>query len=108
MERLLGKNCPNVVTIHDIWTESVVNEKLYIQMDWVGTTLQDLLALNWRFEGPYWFDLAWAIAHGVSQAHQYGIIHGDLNPANGLSPHKALIENIKYASRSSIVILFQE
>ena len=83
INRLLERNCPNVLKVHDIWTECAPAEKLYIQTDWVGTTLRDLLALKWRFEGPYWFDVVWAIAHGVSQAHQYNIIHGDLKPANG-------------------------
>ena len=92
IEKLKEKHCPNVINIHDVWREREGTEKLYIQMDWVGTTLRNLLDLQWGFEGPYWVDVVWAIAHGVSQAHQHGIIHGDLKPANGVPPTEALIE----------------
>ena len=89
---LLQKQYPNIVNIRDIWSEITVNEKLYIQMDWVATSLRDLLALGWRFEGSHWFDVVWAIAHGVSQAHQYGVVHGDLKPANSSTLLKPLTE----------------
>jgi serine/threonine protein kinase len=83
INKLREKQCPNIVNIHDVWTEWTPSEKLYIQTDWVGTTLRDLLRLQWTFEGPFWFDIVWAITHGISQAHQYNIVHGDLKPANG-------------------------
>jgi serine/threonine protein kinase len=81
--KFLKKNHPNIVNIHNVWTERVFDEKLFIQMDWVGATTRNLLELGWRFEGSYWFDVAWAIAHGISQAHQHGIVHGDLKLSNG-------------------------
>jgi serine/threonine protein kinase len=68
-------------------------------MDWVGTTFRHLLELGWKFEGSQWFDVAWAIAHGISQAHQHGIIHGDLKPGHGSTRLKPLTEKFKSASK---------
>ena len=82
---LLGKQWPNFINLYDAWTESAVAEKLYIQMDWAGQTIRDLLLLGWKFAGPHWFDIMRGIANGLSQAHQFSLVHGDLKMSNSSS-----------------------
>ena len=85
IKSLLTKQWPNFINMQDTWKESAVSEKLYIQMDWAGQTIRDLLPLGWKFIGPHWFDVMRGIANGLSQVHQHGIVHGDLKPSNSSS-----------------------
>jgi serine/threonine protein kinase len=90
---LVTKQWPNFINMHDTWKETTITEKLYIRMDWAGQTIRDLLPLGWKFIGPHWLDVMRGIANGLSQAHQYSIVHGDLKPSNSPSSCESITEH---------------
>jgi serine/threonine protein kinase/tetratricopeptide (TPR) repeat protein len=72
-------NHPNIVTIHDIDTES---GRPYIVMEYIdGRDLRSYIR-----EGPLttrkMLDVAAQIAEGLAAAHEVGIVHRDLKPEN--------------------------
>lgn len=75
-------NHPNIVRAHDIDNEGNTH---YIVMEYVdGDDLQTMV----KKKGPLPFDLAVEytaqIAHGLQHAHDVGLIHRDVKPANVL------------------------
>ena len=87
LSRLPSLHWPNFIKVHDVWTEKgPLTEKICIRMDVALTTLRGLLRLGWKYNSaPPWLDIMRGIANGLSQAHQFSIVHGDLKPSNGLS-----------------------
>ncbi len=86
-------NHPNIVTIHDIGTESGVS---YIAMELVdGTTLRELLA-----SGPLpikkLLQIAPQIAEGLARAHEAGIVHRDLKPENVMVKKDGLVKILDF------------
>ena len=86
-------NHPNIVTIHDIGSESGVS---YIAMELVdGTTLRELLA-----SGPLpikkLLQIAPQIAVGLAKAHEAGIVHRDLKPENVMVKRDGLVKILDF------------
>ena len=86
-------NHPNIVTIHDIGSESGVS---YIAMELVdGTTLRELLA-----SGPLpikkLLQIAPQIAEGLARAHEAGIVHRDLKPENVMVKKDGLVKILDF------------
>ena len=72
-------NHPNIVTIHDVGSESGV---AYIAMELVeGTTLRHLL-VNGPLPIKRVLQIGAQITEGLSKAHEAGIVHRDLKPEN--------------------------
>jgi serine/threonine protein kinase len=83
---LHGKDLTNIIRIHDAWKEHSDPEIYCIMMACAGTSLRMLLNQGFAYSGRQWFDVMRGVANGLSQAHQWGIIHGDLTPSNGKYP----------------------
>lgn len=100
-------NHPNVCTIHTVDNSAGVPVIVMELID--GQTLSDLLS-----EGPLPRDqvirLARQIAGGLAAAHQIGIIHGDLKPANILirKDGAAKLTDFGLSRRASPVDLYAE
>lgn len=78
---------PNLIKVYEMWDETQVSiaTRLCVLMDWTGTSLQALISCGTKYEGLAWYEIMRGIANGVSQAHTYRIVHGDLKPSNSLS-----------------------
>jgi hypothetical protein len=86
-------NHPNIVTIHDIGSESGIS---YIAMELVdGATLRELLA-----SGPLpikkLLQVAPQIAEGLARAHEAGILHRDLKPENVMVKKDGLVKILDF------------
>jgi hypothetical protein len=70
----------NICTVHDI--DSTPEGQLFIVMNFYeGETLKKRIARG-PLPIPEALDLAIQIAHGLSKAHEAGIVHRDIKPAN--------------------------
>ncbi|HHM12346.1 MAG TPA: serine/threonine protein kinase [Planctomycetaceae bacterium] len=81
---------PNIVRCYDVDHD---DDTYYIVMEYVeGETLQSIV----RREGPMDFDLAatctWQAAKGLAHAHQAGLIHRDVKPANLLMNRQGTVK----------------
>jgi Tol biopolymer transport system component len=86
-------NHPNIVTIHDIGSETGVS---YIAMELVdGVTLRELLV-----SGPLatkrLLQIAPQIAEGLARAHEAGIVHRDLKPENVMLKKDGLVKILDF------------
>jgi Tol biopolymer transport system component len=86
-------NHQNIVTIHDIGSESGVS---YIAMELVdGATLRELLA-----GGPLpikrLLQIAPQVAEGLARAHDAGIVHRDLKPENVMLKKDGLVKILDF------------
>jgi serine/threonine protein kinase len=86
-------NHPNIVTIHDIGSESGVS---YIAMELVdGTTLRELLASG-ALPIKKLLQIAPQIAEGLARAHEAGIVHRDLKPENVMVKKDGLVKILDF------------
>lgn len=70
----------NICTVHDI--DETPDRQLFIVMDcYEGESLKEKIARG-PLKTPEATDLAIQIALGLAEAHQHGIIHRDVKPAN--------------------------
>ncbi len=75
-------NHPNVVAVYDL---EDAPEGAFIAMELVeGSNLERLLWKRWRLTPGEAVPLAAAIARGLAAAHEKGIVHRDVKPANVL------------------------
>ena len=75
-----GLNHPNIVTIYDAGEEQGL---FYIAMEYIeGTTLQDKLAQMYSLPTAKVVHYARQMCAGLDYAHERGIIHRDVKPAN--------------------------
>ena len=87
MERFLrearaagGLNHPNIITIYDADEEGGT---AYIAMEYLeGGDLEDLINQKQRFDPPKVAEIGATISRGLAHAHQQGIVHRDVKPAN--------------------------
>ena len=73
---------PNVVTVHDCarWAG-----RPYLTMEFVdGPTLRDLLADGVPMDPAYALELTEQVLQGLAAAHEIGLVHRDVKPANVL------------------------
>ncbi|HUW27648.1 MAG TPA: protein kinase [Sulfuriferula sp.] len=73
-------NHPNIVTIYDV---GETDGSAYIAMEYLeGESLDTLLDNNIRLSLDRIAHIALQIANGLAYAHQHGVIHRDVKPAN--------------------------
>ena len=72
---------PNIVTVHDVALDS--NPPFLVLELVAGRTLADLLATG-PLPVPRALDLAAQVAAGLAAAHEAGLVHRDVKPANVL------------------------
>jgi len=71
---------PHIVTIYDA---SVENGETYIAMEYLrGRELNKLLDSGYRFPPDEVASVVWKLADALNHAHQRGVIHRDVKPAN--------------------------
>jgi serine/threonine-protein kinase len=75
-----GLNHPNIVTIHDMGRS---DDGAYIAMEFLeGRSLRDILDSGVVLEPARVAQIAVQIADGLAYAHEHGVIHCDIKPAN--------------------------
>ncbi|HEU0283027.1 MAG TPA: serine/threonine-protein kinase, partial [Gallionella sp.] len=73
-------NHPNIVTIYDVGKSGDV---AYIAMEFLqGRELRDILNENARLPVDQALDIVVQVAQGLAYAHEHGIVHRDVKPAN--------------------------
>ena len=97
MERFLREatsagslNHPNIITIYDAGEEE---DLAYIAMEFLdGGDLFDVMEQKQRFTPEEAVDIAATICDALAEAHEHGIIHRDVKPANILMPKNASLK----------------
>jgi serine/threonine-protein kinase len=75
-----GLNHPSIVTIHDMGRS---DDGAYIAMEFLdGRSLRDILDTGVVLEPARVAQIAVQIADGLAYAHEHGVIHCDIKPAN--------------------------
>jgi len=75
-----GLNHPNIVTIHDIGKSG---NMAYMAMEFLeGRELRDLMSPGAPMAPARAVEIAAQVAEGLAYAHQHGVVHRDVKPAN--------------------------
>ena len=80
---------PNVVRIYDVGQE---DDSYYIVMEFVPTSLKEVLGREGRLAPERALDIARQIALGLAEAHRHEIVHRDVKPANVLIAEDATVK----------------
>ncbi|HKD19305.1 MAG TPA: protein kinase, partial [Thermoanaerobaculia bacterium] len=88
-----GLNHPNIVTVHDVGSESGVS---YIAMEKVdGETLRKMLVAG-ALPVKKLIQVAIQMAEGLAKAHEAGIVHRDLKPENIMVTKDGLVKILDF------------
>jgi serine/threonine protein kinase len=80
-----GLNHPNIVTIHDIGKSGNV---VYMAMEYLeGEELRTLMKAGEPLPVARAVEIAAQVAEGLAYAHQHGVVHRDVKPANIMILH---------------------
>ncbi|MDZ4201365.1 MAG: serine/threonine-protein kinase [Gallionella sp.] len=83
-------NHPNIVTVYDVGKSG---EVAYIAMEFLqGRELRDLLDEGQRLPVAQVIDYAMQVAQGLAYAHEHGIVHRDVKPANIMVVRDGLVK----------------
>ena len=75
-----GLNHPNIVTVHDIGKSG---NMAYMAMEFLeGRELRDLMSPGAPMAPARAVEIAAQVAEGLAYAHQHGVVHRDVKPAN--------------------------
>ncbi len=75
-----GLNHPNIVTVHDIGKSG---NMAYMAMEFLeGRELRELLTSGAPLAPARAVEIAAQVAEGLAYAHQHGVVHRDVKPAN--------------------------
>jgi serine/threonine protein kinase len=84
---------PNIVTVYDVGSVDGDHSTSYIAMEFVeGRTLRQMVPHGERLEPDQVLDLAMQVARGLEYAHQRGVVHRDVKPANILMRDDGLVK----------------
>ena len=90
-------NHPNIITIHDIGHHNAI---YYMAMEYMeGETLSDYLKKDISIQKK--FDIVRQIADALNYAHNHGVIHRDVKPANILFKNDDTVILTDFALRCS-------
>jgi serine/threonine-protein kinase len=82
---------PNIVTIHEVGECS--DGSAYIAMEALsGLTLSQSLDIGIEFPVRKVIDVAMRVLCGLDYAHQQGVVHGDIRPANIMLAHHGMVK----------------
>jgi len=83
-----GLNHPNIVTIHDIGKSGNL---AYMAMEFLeGRELRDLMSPGQPLAPARAVEIAAQVAEGLAYAHQHGVVHRDVKPANIMILHSGM------------------
>ena len=93
-------NHPNVVQTHFVGHEE---ERLYIVMEWLqGRTLDEILQERGKLPETEVISIVLQAARGLQAGHQFGLIHGDIKPANLFLDERHGLKILDFGLASSI------
>jgi serine/threonine-protein kinase len=73
-------NHPNIVTIHDV---GKAGDVVFMAMEYIeGVELRTLIGEGRPLRVPQALSIAAQVAEGLAYAHQHGVVHRDVKPAN--------------------------
>jgi serine/threonine protein kinase/predicted ATPase len=85
---------PNLCTIYEI--DKTQEGQLFIAMGFYeGETLKKKLSKG-KLHHSEAIDLAVQITHGLSKAHEHGVVHRDIKPANVIITHDGIVKIVDF------------
>jgi serine/threonine-protein kinase len=85
-----GLNHPNIVTIHDVGKTGDVP---YLAMEYLeGSELHEVMRHNRPLAPEHALEIAAQVADGLAYAHERGVVHRDVKPANIMVVRDGLVK----------------